>query len=242
MSRPMTTSTTTDLILYKVCGTTRLLLLALTAFYVIGLAVPACPPTNASDAIIYVPINETLYDRNYSTITSGKNPLGFYSSIWYYNQMQPSPCIKLTAPDSSSTSLEIMFETVPQAKLCIQVAGQQGSSCQIGRGSVCGPVSVGGSRTIHVQFYCDEQCEQADVNFWYRLVLMPAGESLDTWCSNNRNSKFPSDLITLPQDMTLPKYTTPKPRGTGTACRTLSSQFLLLPAVWFTIVLLLRRF
>ncbi|KAL8611212.1 hypothetical protein ACOMHN_013643 [Nucella lapillus] len=185
-----------------------------------------CPPANPNDGTMstYVPINETDYDRTYARIDSGKHPLGFYSATWHYNQPNvPNPCIKITAPGARNSMLEIKFETVPSAMLCVKDQGAR-HTCYQGSISLCGETP---GDTVYVEFLCDSQCEEADVNFWYRLVLSPPNEV--DWCLRRPND-FPSKLAVLPPGATLPTFTTPSPRGTGTAAHGASSSVSLLAA------------
>ncbi|XP_076469232.1 uncharacterized protein LOC143299734 [Babylonia areolata] len=186
--------------------------------FCVGVSKGACGP-QSPNLITYVPINETLYDRNYSRIDSGRHPLGFYTDTWHYNQGVPNPCISISAENARASYLEIKVETDPTSRLCVK---DQDSARECFEGTVALCWETPGD-TTYVEFLCDSQCGEADVTFWYRLVLSPP--DYEDWCFT-RDSLFPADLVSAPSGADLPTYTTPKPRGgTGSAPRGPSSSY-----------------
>ncbi|KAK7102931.1 hypothetical protein V1264_021084 [Littorina saxatilis] len=198
---------------------------------VFGKAEATCPPTSSGDpqsVTTYQAINPTQYDRNYSRIDSGRHPLGFYSGTWFYNQNKANPCIKITAPNAGKRWIDIKVETIPESRVCFK--DQESTNvCFQGRGTVCRATPADDT---YIEVLCDDRCEEADVNFWYRLVLSPLPTEVDpeTWCFNQQN-EYPTDLLTLPQGQTLPTRTTPRPKDTGTASTQSASMSVLVTAM-----------
>ncbi|BFZ08096.1 hypothetical protein BsWGS_11135 [Bradybaena similaris] len=172
-------------------------------------------PGDPNRSTAYVAVDEANYDRNYSAITSqGKQPLGFQKAIWHFNQPDDTPCINLT--NAGSRRLEIMFETFPTSRLCVKLTGGQVECSDPGTGRLFScPKST--ANTLYVEFTCDSQCAENDVQFWYRLVLGDTADKdpEDHWC-DYRTREYPESLRQLPSDYPINTYTT-KPGGT--ACR-----------------------
>ncbi|XP_064632902.1 uncharacterized protein LOC135491147 [Lineus longissimus] len=151
----------------------------------------------------YVFGNESTYDRDYSSITSGKKPLGFSTALWRYNT-DTNPCVKVAV--SSGHRIEVMMDTEPpNTRICVKEGTN--SVCQSGKIYDCRPTR---GNTMTFEFYCDAECAEADVNFWYRFTLSkPPGElDPELWCDSRDSSAFPDSLIKIPIQ---PRKTTPKP-------------------------------
>ncbi|CAG5134894.1 unnamed protein product [Candidula unifasciata] len=154
----------------------------------------------------YVAVSEASYDRNYSSITSeGKQPLGFHKAIWHFNQPDTTPCISITG--ANSRRLEIMFESVPPSRLCMKLTGAplQCSDSGTGQLYLCPRAT---EKTVYVEFTCDSQCSENDVQFWYRLVLgaAPDEDPEDHWCQQ-RNREYPENLKQLPPGVPINTHT-----------------------------------
>ncbi|XP_025106307.1 uncharacterized protein LOC112571509 [Pomacea canaliculata] len=197
-----------------------------------------CPPNNMA---VYKPINETMYDRNYSPITNtDAHPLGFYQSIVIYNNRNLNPCINLTDIGASRRKFEILVETGVPKRLCVAVRSINQTNpfldeCFQTNYFKCAQ-SV--SNSIFVEFYCDEACEESDVKFWYRLTFSPLPEVMDPdmWCDNRNSAEFPSSLLTLPQGITYAPDPTGTPPTAGGSIMQLASMwifmFLFCTFVW----------
>ncbi|XP_005110204.1 uncharacterized protein LOC101858744 [Aplysia californica] len=163
----------------------------------------ACPPDNV---IEYVTVSEDNYDRNFSKISEdGKRPLGFAKSRWYYNRPdKKNPCIKISG--ATDRRVEIMVEAELNARLCYKTQTSS-TFCFFGQQWRCIP-SRGDD--VYIEFFCDDQCEEHDVRFWYRIVLgvTPAEDPEDHWCEGRNQDEFPANLLRLPDGFKVPTETT----------------------------------
>lgn len=192
----------------QVCVPARIYLFIIGLLYLQVVSKATCPGDGTVTP--YVQINKP-YDRNYSAT----HPLGFYKGVWYYDQQgRPNPCINVTASQASTRRLEIKVETVPLKRLCVKDQASD-PACFLGFYTDCREIPAD---SIYIEFLCDSQCEEGDVNYWYRLTLSDIGEDPETFCFNT-GSEYPSDLLQLPPGATFPSITTPagKPTGQGTA-------------------------
>ncbi|RUS85109.1 hypothetical protein EGW08_007114 [Elysia chlorotica] len=177
-----------------------------------------CPPDDPSQVIEYVAIPEDQYDRNFSSISDiGKRPLGFDRAVWYYNNPDENPCVKITG--ASQRRIEIMFETHPSSRLCVKDQDSQTQCSDAGTGSFY-DCRKSTQDTLYFEFFCN-QGEEYDVRFWYRLVLgdLPADDPEDMWCED-RDQESPANLLRLEPDFPIQDATTPSPDTALTLCPT----------------------
>ncbi|GFR81114.1 hypothetical protein ElyMa_004061400 [Elysia marginata] len=181
-----------------------------------------CPPDDLSKVIEYVAIPEDQYDRNFSSITdTGTRPLGFDKAIWYTNEREENPCVKITGAEQRR--IEIMFETYPSARLCVNTQSTTVGCSDAGTGSFydCRLASNG---TLYLEFFCD-QGEEYDVRFWYRVVLgkLPADDPEGYWCDNRDQDQYPASLRQLPSNF---PYNPPTTRSPDTGLTALPCSLL----------------
>ncbi|XP_013381341.1 uncharacterized protein LOC106152341 [Lingula anatina] len=185
-------------------------LLLLAIFLVLLSVSEAAQCSNPVDYVLIAPEN---YDRNFSSLTKeGGRPLGFNASTWYYEQDIQNPCVKLS--NTQNVEIQILIETNPPARICVR---DQAGTSTCGQGTVtkCPHASI--ANNMYFEFYCNAQCEEGDVNFWYRLAMSAPNE--ENWCFNQR-SEFPSDLAPI-NPIVVDVKTTPKPnRADGLLTRT----------------------
>uniref|UniRef100_A0A0B6YFL0 Uncharacterized protein n=1 Tax=Arion vulgaris TaxID=1028688 RepID=A0A0B6YFL0_9EUPU len=181
-------------------------------------------PGNPNRSVRYVVIPEADYDRNYSSIaTDGKQPLGFHKAIWHYNQ-DDTPCINITGV--STRRLEIMFETFPSSRLCVKVQNsqQECSDPGTGRHYVC---KQSPADTVYLEFTCDSQCSENDVQFWYRIVpgVKADEDPEDHWCYDRNMDEYPENLKPFPSGI---PYNPPDTTPGGADSRSASHIFLVI--------------
>ncbi|XP_059157919.1 uncharacterized protein LOC131942203 isoform X2 [Physella acuta] len=171
-----------------------------TLFILICLVKDTLSACTANSSQTFDVIEESNYDRTYASITEdGKRPLGFMKATWFYNQPD-NPCVQITA--AANKRVELMYETVPKAKLCVSFQGPKlCSDSGTGQQYQC---FLAQTNVVRLEFSGDTGVE-SDIQFWYRLVIGPesATDPNDYWCDGRTKDEFPSSLKELPQDYPL---------------------------------------
>jgi len=126
-------------------------------------------------------------------------PLGFKVGRYIYND-QESICVKVE--NTEGRKVEVKFETEPASVLCVRsTTGVENEQFCIAdkQGKMCEDFQAGGDGSTIFEFFCNGQCAEADVTFWYRFTVCPYTNSNDCemWCFN-RDDEYPGGLFTVP--------------------------------------------
>ncbi|ESO90439.1 hypothetical protein LOTGIDRAFT_233749 [Lottia gigantea] len=161
-----------------------------------------CPPANVNDGTVtsYNYIDPQNYDRNYSTYSSDRRPLGYEKTTVYFGVGIPHPCIKVT--DARNRMFEIMIQTTPSAKICLKKGKRSQELCGFDTLRDC---DVSPGSTVYIELFCTD-CEESDVNLWYRIRMSnKTDRDIENWCSDVIQ-EYPRDLksVTLPDHFSYP--------------------------------------
>ncbi|XP_074642969.1 uncharacterized protein LOC141900121 [Tubulanus polymorphus] len=150
---------------------------------------------DGGSVIPFIPVSETNYEWTYANIQDdGRRPLGFMKGTWYYdNPYDGQLCVLVN--NTKNRRIEVMVQTSPQSRICVR--NKIDSRCNQEIVS-CLQAPDNTPSTIY-EFYCDAECSQTDVNFWYRFTVSdPAANDPNDWCLDRNSDEFPESLFVLP--------------------------------------------
>lgn len=168
----------------------------------------------ATNCTTFIEVPEDEYEMNYATIgTAGRRPYGYISEIVRFGS-DTQPCLSVTG--ETGQALEIKFETVPSATLCLKDLETNNIRCSQGRLSECVGLK---EATQRFTFLCPVSmgCSESDVTFWVRLTKGPtySEDPEMMWCEERRE-EYPEKLASLPPGFN-PLPPSP-PVGAAVAC------------------------